>query len=136
MAARHVLALHARLPDRYAHLELLASTIDFRGRPPALLADPAQPVPPASTSPLSGPNYDATVVICDAGHITEIPLRRLDLRFTALDTLGTGVVLAAARIPRACPDERTGHGPVPADELNLTHNVRLFDASGEPTGSF
>ncbi|GAA4610166.1 hypothetical protein BJY16_007703 [Actinoplanes octamycinicus] len=55
MAADRRLALHATLPDRYAHVEVLASTIDHLGRIVALLADPAgaEHSPPSAPSSLS-----------------------------------------------------------------------------------
>ncbi|SCF19138.1 hypothetical protein GA0074695_4195 [Micromonospora viridifaciens] len=67
MATDRRLALHATLPDRYAHLEVLASTIDHLGRIVALVADPVQgfaPVPHFSEL-RPPPRYDATALICD-----------------------------------------------------------------------
>src|SRR5690606_32325020 len=83
------LALHATLPDRYAQHEVLASTIDHRGRLTALVTDPARR--------LSEPRYEATAVICAGPELHEIPLTDLRHEVTLIDTHGDGIVLAAAR---------------------------------------
>ncbi|MCO5998511.1 hypothetical protein [Actinoallomurus rhizosphaericola] len=138
MAAERRLALHAMLPDRYAHLEVLASTIDHRGRLAALVADPAQgfvSVPHFSVL-RPPPRYDATALICDGPEIREIPLNDLDLWFTHIDTRGDGVVLAAARCERqGIPYERYGE-PIPEHELRLTANIRVIDGEGQTRASF
>jgi hypothetical protein len=113
MPADRRLALHAALPDRYAHLKVLASTIDHRGRLIALLTDPGTK---------SGTH--------------EIPLTGLDLRFSKIDTIGDGIVLASARCePPGVPPDRYGE-PIPEEELHLTANIQVFDADGMMTAAF
>jgi hypothetical protein len=138
MTADRRLALHATLPDRYAHFEVMASTVDHHGRFTALVADPAQGFGPiANFQVLSPPpRYDAIAVICDGAEITEIPLADLDLWFTEIDTLGDGVVLAAARCdPVGVPFERYWE-PVSEAELHLTSNVRVVDGAGQTRSAF
>ncbi|MEO3813055.1 hypothetical protein ABGB17_28975 [Sphaerisporangium sp. B11E5] len=138
MPADRRLALHATLPDRYAPFEVLASTIDHLGRLVALVADPAQgfvsiPHLPGLRPP---PRYDAIAVICDETEIHEIALNDLGLWFTDIDTLGDGVVLAAARcLPSGIPYERYLE-PVPRDELLLAANVRVIDGDGWTRAAF
>ncbi|GLX02186.1 hypothetical protein [Microtetraspora sp. NBRC 16547] len=138
MPANRRLALHATLPDRYARLEVVASTVDHLGRLVALVADPAQgfvPIPHFSEL-RPPPRYDATVVICDGADIREIPLSDLDLWFTRIDTLGDGVVLASTRCaPPGVPRERYLE-PVPRDELLLTANVQVIDGDGRTQAAF
>lgn len=134
MAADRRLALHATLPDRYTHLEVLASTIDHRGRLAALVADPIQVSQFSIVRPF--PRIDATALICDGPEIHEIPINDLDLRANLIDTLGDGVVLAAARCERAgIPYERYGE-PIPEHELHLTANIRVIDGSGRTRAAF
>ncbi|MBX7266259.1 hypothetical protein KIF24_09660 [Micromonospora sp. Llam7] len=138
MATDRRLALDATLPDRYAHLEVVACTIDHLGRLVALVADPGQGfVPFRYFSALRPPpRYDATALICDGVEVHEIPLTDLDLWFSDIDTLGDGVVLAAARCdPPGVSYERYGE-PVPEDQLHLTENLRVFDSRGQIRASF
>ncbi|MFB4283451.1 hypothetical protein ACBJ59_49675 [Nonomuraea sp. MTCD27] len=138
MVADHRLALHATLPDRYARHEVLTSTIDHRGRLAALVADPAQgfvPIPrPSPQQP--PPRYDATAVICDGAETREIPLTDLDQWFTGIDTLGDGIVLAAARCARIDIDVERYLEPIPEDELHLTKNVHVIDEGGQTRSTF
>ncbi|AEV85984.1 hypothetical protein ACWT_4967 [Actinoplanes sp. SE50] len=138
MAADRRLALHATLPDRYAHLEVMASTIDHDGRLVVLLADPAQGfvAVPHLTELRPPPLYDATALICAGLEVREIPLKGLDLWFSGIDSLGDGVVLSAARCaaPGVC-EERYGE-PVPEEDLTLTANVRVFDGHGRAQAAF
>lgn len=128
MVADHRLALHATLPDRYAQHEVLASTIDHRGRLTALVTDPARY--------FSEPRYEATAVICDGPEIHEIPLTDLSHEVTLIDTHGDGIVLAAARCePTGIAYERRQE-PVPENELHLTHNVQVIDESGQTQSAF
>lgn len=128
MVADHRLALHATLPDRYAQHEVLASTIDHRGRLTALVTDPARY--------LSEPRYEATAVICDGPEIHEIPLTDLSQEVTLIDTHGDGIVLATARCePTGIAYERRQE-PVPENELHLTHNVQVIDESGQTQSAF
>ncbi|NUW45769.1 hypothetical protein [Nonomuraea rhodomycinica] len=138
MAADCRLALHATLPDRYAHDEVLASTIDHRGRLAALVADPSQgftPVPHFSAL-RPPPRYDATAVICDGAEVREITLTDLGLWFTHIDTLGDGIVLAAARCEPVGVDIERYRWLVPEDELHLTDNVRVIDRDGQTQAAF
>ncbi|GAA3773648.1 hypothetical protein GCM10022225_71560 [Plantactinospora mayteni] len=138
MAADRRLALHATLPDRYAHLEVIASTIDHLGRVVALVANPVQgflsvPHLPELRPP---PRYDAIALICAGAEVHEIPLHDLDLKFTGTDALGDGVVLTAARCePPGIPHHRYGE-PVPEDELHLTANLQVFDSHGHIRTAF
>ncbi|MFC4117471.1 hypothetical protein [Nonomuraea zeae] len=128
MAADHRLALHATLPDRYARHEVLASTVDHRGRLVALVADPS---PVLHFSRLRPPPRYATAVICEGTEIREIALADLDLWFTHIDTLGDGIVLATARCePVGIDRERYGE-PVPEDELHLSDNVPLIELDAD-----
>ncbi|MEU6725854.1 hypothetical protein ABZ917_19300 [Nonomuraea wenchangensis] len=139
MAADHRLALHATLPDRYAHHEVLASTIDHRGRLAALVADPAEGFTsiPHFSALRPPPCYDATAVICDgAAEIREITLTDLDLWFTHIDTLGDGIVLAAARCEPVGVEIERYRWLVPEDELHLTDNVRVIDGGGQTQSAF
>ncbi|MEV4835919.1 hypothetical protein AB0K05_15440 [Nonomuraea sp. NPDC049486] len=138
MVADQRLALHATLPDRYAQHEVMASTIDHRGRLAALVADPAQGfVPMPHFSGLRPPpRYDATAVICDGAEPREIPLTDLDQRFTSIDTYGDGIVLAAARCARVDIDVERYQEPIPEDELHLTKNVRVIDEGGQTQSAF
>ncbi|MEV6102985.1 hypothetical protein [Nocardia sp. NPDC051981] len=124
------------LPERYTHLDVLASTIDFHGRLVALLIDPARFGPLASGSAQPNMRYNATAVICDATDVHEIALNDLDLRFTVIDVRGDGIVVGAASIPSVGVHARTYAGSVPAEELDLTTNVWLFDDGGTPVGTF
>lgn len=137
MASDRRVALHATLPDRYAHLEVMASTVDYLGRIVALVADPDQGFGPVPHFPelCPPPRYDATALICEGAEVREIPLNDLDLWFTAIDALGDGVVLTAARCePPGVSYKRYGE-PVPGDELHLTANLRVFDTDkpGQPS---
>ncbi|MEU6718767.1 hypothetical protein ABZ897_45500 [Nonomuraea sp. NPDC046802] len=138
MVADHRLALHATLPDRYARHEVLASTIDHRGRLAALVADPAQGFVaiPRFSALRPPPRYDATAVICDGAEVHEIPLTDLDQRFTLIDSYGDGIVLAAARCRPIGLDTKRYQEPVPEDELHLTDNVRIIDGSGQTQSAF
>ncbi|BEL05394.1 hypothetical protein Q0Z83_035850 [Actinoplanes sichuanensis] len=125
MATDRRLALHARLPERHTHLEVLASTIDHRGRMLALVTDPSPTAP-----------YDAVVLTCDGDEVHETALRGLDLRFNLIDALGDGFVLGSARCgPSGVSHERHGE-PVPDDELDLTRNVRVINGRGEVEAAF
>ncbi|MEV4094779.1 hypothetical protein [Streptosporangium saharense] len=138
MAADCRLALHATLPGRYARYEVLASTIDHRGRLVALVSNPAQgftPIP-RSSKLRPPPRYDATAVICDGVETHEIPLTELRLRFTHIDTLGDGVVLVAARCEPVGIDFERYQKSVPEDELHLTDNVRAIDEGGQTRSAF
>ncbi|MET9249821.1 hypothetical protein [Nonomuraea sp. NPDC003709] len=138
MVADRRLGLHATLPDRYAHYEVLTSTIDHRGRLAALVADPAQgftPIPHFSGL-RPPPRYDATAVICDEAEISEIPLTDLDLWFTHIDTLADGIVLAAARCEPVGIDREHYWEPVPEGRLHLTDNVRVIDGNGQTCSAF
>ncbi|HEY0699687.1 MAG TPA: hypothetical protein VGD43_17965 [Micromonospora sp.] len=138
MATDRRLALHATLPDRYAHLEVIASTIDHVGRLVALVADPVQGFVPVShfAELCPPPRYDATALICHGPEVREIPLKNLDLWFTRIDTLGDGVVLLSARCdPPGVSHDRYGE-PVPEDELHLTANLRAFEGNGQPQAAF
>jgi hypothetical protein len=138
MAVERTLPLHGELPDRYARFEVLASTVDHRGRIVALVADPAQgftPVP-YSSSRRPPPRYEAIAVISEGGEVCEIPLKGLDRWFTLIDTLGEGVVLADARCdPPGVPFERYTEA-IPEEELHLTANVRVVGADGETRSAF
>lgn len=138
MVADHRLALHASLPDCYDGYEVLASTIDHRGRLAALVTDPAHDSTPISH--FSGlrppPRYDATAVICDEDEIHEIPLTDLGLWFTRIDTLGDGIVLAAARCEPVGIDIERYREPVSEDELHLTDNVRVINGNGQTRSAF
>jgi hypothetical protein len=138
MVADHRLALHATLPDRYARHEVLASTIDHRGRLTALVADPAQGFAPIPHFPQLAPppRYDATAVICDGAEILEIPLRDLDKWFTLVDTYGDGIVLATARCEPVGIGFERYQEPIPDDELHLTENVQVIDESGHTQSAF
>ena len=138
MATDRRLALHATLPERYAHLEVIASTIDHLGRVVALVADPGQgfAAVPRFSKLRPPPRYDATALICHGTEVREIPLNDLDLWFRGIDTLDDGVVLVSARCaPPGVSHERYGE-PVPADELRLTQNLRVFDGHGQPQAAF
>ncbi|MEV0626890.1 hypothetical protein [Nonomuraea wenchangensis] len=138
MAADRRLALHATLPDRYTHHEVLASTIDHRGRLAALVADPAQgftPIPHSSTL-RPPPRYDAIAIICDGDEIREITLTDLDLWFTHIDTLGDGIVLATARCKPTGVDVERFRWLVQEDELHLTDNVHVIDGDGQTQSAF
>ncbi|WP_406276143.1 hypothetical protein OH799_04705 [Nocardia sp. NBC_00881] len=141
MADSRNLALHATLPERYARVDVLASTIDHRGRLLALLVDPAQDgaaiLPWCRRGPWEPPIplFDATVVICDGDDEHQIPLHGLDQWFSKIDALGDGVILGAARIPAANtqqPHDRSA----PAHETNLTRNIVAFDGDGTRAGAF
>lgn len=138
MAADRRLALHATLHDRYAHLEVMATTIDHLGRLVALVADPGQGfVPVPHFSKLSPPpRYDATALICDGAEVHEIPLNDLDLPFTHIDTLGGGIVLTAARCGPSGVSHERHWAPVPEEELTLTPNLRVFDDGGQSRAAF
>jgi hypothetical protein len=107
MADSRNLALHTTLPERYARFDVLASTIDHRGRLLALLVDSAQDGAAALPWRRRGPweppipLFDATVVIWDGDDEHQIPLYGLDQWFSEIDALGDGVILGAARIPVA-----------------------------------
>ncbi|TYB52800.1 hypothetical protein FXF51_51010 [Nonomuraea sp. PA05] len=138
MAADHRLAPHATLPDRYARLEVLASTIDHHGRLVALVADPTQgftPIPHFSALQ-PPPRYDATAVICDGPETHEIPLTDLNQWVTLIDTLGDGVVLANPRCEPVDIDIERYQQPIPADELHLTQNVQVISADGHIRSAF
>ncbi|WP_327141053.1 hypothetical protein [Nocardia sp. NBC_01327] len=141
MACNRNLALHATLPERYARFDLLASTIDHRGRLLALLVDPAQEaasgLPWKRPGPWSPPipRFDATAVLCDGADIHEIPLHGLDQWFSQIDIFGEGVILGAARIPR--PEYGQAYEQsTPANDITLPRNVRAFDSVGNPVGAF
>ncbi|MEU0566704.1 hypothetical protein ABZ297_15100 [Nonomuraea sp. NPDC005983] len=138
MVADHRLALHATLPDSYARHEVLASTIDHRGRLAALVADPAQGFVPTPDRfwLRPPPRYDATAVVCDGAETREIRLTDLDQWFTDIDTLGDGIVLAAARCEPVGIEIERYQEPVPEDELHLTHNVRVIDGGGQIQSAF
>ncbi|MFC9894608.1 hypothetical protein ACFVMC_13045 [Nocardia sp. NPDC127579] len=121
MADKHRLALHATLPPRYARFEVLAATIDYRGRLLALLVDPAHV--PVGAGPI--PPYDAILVICDGDDSAQIQLNDLDQRFSEIDAFGDGVVLAAARIDT-----------VTSTSSELPRNVVAFDSTGHRVGGF
>ncbi|GAA3981217.1 hypothetical protein GCM10023085_74450 [Actinomadura viridis] len=138
MAADRRLALHAALPERYARHEVLASTIDHRGRLIALVAEPGQDLAgfPWNSRPGTAPRYDATAVVCAGSEIHQIPLAGLDLWFNRIDALGDGVVLAASSCePTGIPLDRRAE-PIGEDELHLTTNIRVFDADGAPRSAF
>ncbi|MFG1860804.1 hypothetical protein [Microbispora bryophytorum] len=138
MVADRRLALHATLPDRYACCEVLASTIDHRGRLAALVADPAQgfaPIPHFSEL-RPPPRYDATAVICDGADIRQIPLIDLGLWFTHIDTLGDGIVLAAARCEPVGIHVERYQEPTSEGELRLTDNVQVIDGGGQTRSAF
>ncbi|WP_327151927.1 hypothetical protein [Nocardia sp. NBC_01329] len=80
--------------------------------------------------------YDALAVVCDRADAHEIPLRGLDQLFDEIDTFGDGVIVGAARVPPAHTDNDSYLDPVPAEELTLTLNVKLFDGDGNQVGAF
>ncbi|MFI9504987.1 hypothetical protein [Nocardia sp. NPDC052566] len=142
MASSRHLALHATLPERYARFDLLASTIDHKGRLLALLVDPTQQEGAAAlpwrrreTWSLPVLRFDATVVICDGGDVHEIPLHGLDQWFSKIDTFGEGVILGVQRISHF-DTNRAQEDLIPANEDDLTRNVRVFDCAGDPVGAF
>ncbi|MGW4248527.1 hypothetical protein [Nocardia sp. NPDC004722] len=141
MASNRHLALHATLPERYARFDLLASTIDHRGRLLVLLVETAQDRssglpwrrPGAWRPPI--PRFDSTAVICADDDVHEIALQGLDQWFSRIDAFGDGVILGAARIPR--PDYgRTYEHSIPAENVVLPCNVAAFDSTGNPVGAF
>lgn len=136
MAGNRHLRRHATLPERYARFEVLASSIDYRGRLVVLLVDPADGGPSAQHWRRPVRPYDAIAVVCDSADAHEIPLRGLDQLFNEIDTFGDGVVLGAARVPLARADDESCLDPVPEEELRLTLNVKLFDGGGNQTGAF
>ncbi|MBF6171030.1 hypothetical protein [Nocardia blacklockiae] len=102
-----------------------------------LLVDPVSGGPSAQNWRRPVPPYDAIAVVCDSADVHEIPLHGLDQRFTEIDAFGDGVILGAARIPRAHPDDESSFlVPVPEEELRLTLNAKVFDGDGNQIGAF
>jgi hypothetical protein len=96
------LRIWGTLPDRYADRKVAASTIDAGGRIIALLV--GTEVGCSEQGAVAHP-YAATVVVMDGDDITEVVLSDLDLRFSEIDVLGDGFILAA--VPDA---DRAGSG--------------------------
>jgi hypothetical protein len=124
------LRIWGTLPDRYADRKVAASTIDAGGRIIALLV--GTEVGCSEQGAVAHP-YAATVVVMDGDDITEVVLSDLDLRFSEIDVLGDGFILAAARC-------RMPTGPAAATvaelEAQIPHNARILAADGSTRTTF
>ncbi|NEW42122.1 hypothetical protein GV794_15850 [Nocardia cyriacigeorgica] len=136
MAPNRPLTLAAELPERYGEFDVLASTIDHQGRLVALLVDPRRHTAPGQHWRLPVVRYDAVAVICDGRAVHEIALRDLDQWFSEIDTVGDGVVIAAARCHPVDIDYERWLDSIPEEEFRLPANLRIFDADGKALAAF
>lgn len=120
----------AVLPDRYADREVVATTIDARGRLVALLAPPGC-APPSRPGP--GSAGDAVAVVIDGPDRTEITLTGLDRPFSLIDVVGDGFVLVD-------PYCRMPSGPaattVAALDAEIPRNARIVGPDGATRTTF